>query len=213
MENLQNTTNSRKKVVIIFITAFIFISLLAPGVTPRISAVSPVEEDFQEEIREPIEDDEVSIEDYLDEWWLRHLAKSMVSEKAKNDKNLELPTPEAKAVFSAQVVGKVALTFDDGPYEGFTEKYLEVLKDHGVGATFFLVGNRIERFPEQAQKIVHAGFDVGLHSYSHAQLTKKDATWIERDFERSIAALKNVAEVDAKLFRPPYGDYNDTVFK
>ena len=59
------------------------------------------------------------------------------------------------------------LTFDDGPYMENTERVLEVLKKRNIKATFFLVGENVERNPEMAKRIAQEGHTIGIHCYSH----------------------------------------------
>lgn len=104
---------------------------------------------------------------------------------------------------------KVALTFDDGPYAGWTAEYLKVLEDYQVPAVFFVVGTRVEQYPEIARKIVEHGFDLGSHSYRHAKLTLIKPEVLQEDFRKTEAALSVADQV--KFFRPPYGAYNPLV--
>jgi peptidoglycan/xylan/chitin deacetylase (PgdA/CDA1 family) len=104
---------------------------------------------------------------------------------------------------------KVAITFDDGPYAIWTEEYLQVLEEYEVPAAFFLVGTRVERYPEIARKIAEKGFDLGGHSYSHGRLTLVKQEMLDEDFQKTIAALNKAGAVN--MFRPPYGEYNRPV--
>ena len=229
MDKLHNNIRHRRKATIIFIALLVFMCLMIPGVAPSISALGPVQEniggqDIPPSDLQSLDNKEASggdgmtssalnTEDYLDETSLRHCIKSVLANRAKNKLAIKLPEPTAKAVFNANIVGKVALSFDDGPYDQLTEEYIEVLKKYDVEATFFLVGNRVERFPELAEKIAKTGFDIGSHSYAHAQLTKRNPPWIVKDLEKTKASIKKASGVDVKLFRPPYGDCNQAVLK
>ena len=109
-------------------------------------------------------------------------------------------------------VKKVALTFDDGPYM-MTDKYIDILRAYDISATFFLIGSQVEKYPDKAKIIIENGNEVGIHSYSHKQLSKMSAESIENDLQKSISIINNVAETDIRFFRPPFGDFNDTVIK
>src|SRR6266567_1650825 len=61
----------------------------------------------------------------------------------------------------------IAITFDDGPHADGTPLVLETLREHGAVATFFLVGEQVERHPALAAEIVAAGHVVGVHGYRH----------------------------------------------
>lgn len=100
---------------------------------------------------------------------------------------------------------KVYLTFDDGPTPGITEWVLDVLKEHDVKATFFCIGNNIEKHPDIFQKVVEGGHAIGNHTYNHLNgWNTRNAQYLE-----NIAACKQAIEKrcegKTKLFRPPYG--------
>ncbi|RJY09094.1 polysaccharide deacetylase family protein [Aurantiacibacter aquimixticola] len=98
----------------------------------------------------------------------------------------------------------VALSFDDGPTPEGTDAVLATLEEYGVTATFFLIGNRLERFPGQAERLTAAGHEIGNHSYSHQRNLFRS-----RDFYRSEVrdtdALLREAGIVTDLFRPPFG--------
>ena len=95
---------------------------------------------------------------------------------------------------------EIWLTFDDGPTPEVTPWILSILKKENVKATFFLVGQQIEEFPELVGAIIKDGHTIANHSYSHKNgwLTSKEK-YLE-DIENCQALMPN-----NKLFRPPYG--------
>lgn len=98
----------------------------------------------------------------------------------------------------------VALTFDDGPAEN-TDQILSLLDQHHAKATFFLIGQDIEKHPEEAKKIVDAGHQVGNHTYSHQRMVFKSSSFIQDEIEKTdrlIRASGFDGEIDV---RPPYG--------
>jgi peptidoglycan/xylan/chitin deacetylase (PgdA/CDA1 family) len=104
---------------------------------------------------------------------------------------------------------EIALTFDDGPHPIFTLRVLSLLKKYNAKATFFCIGEKIEKYPEIVNQIINEGHLVGNHSYSHANnfgffTTKK----IIKDIEKSQEILKNITKKENKLFRPPFGVTN-----
>lgn len=145
--------------------------------------------------------------DFLDEKDMRHLKQPPV-----------MPALSKSALASkfirqgSQNVKRVALTFDDGPYL-LTEKYIQILQEYDVRATFFLIGVQVEKYPNEAKMIIDNGYEIGIHSYGHKQLTKMDTGLMENDFRKSLAAVRNIAEVDIRFFRPPFGDFNDNVIQ
>ncbi len=99
----------------------------------------------------------------------------------------------------------VALSFDDGPHPGHTERILAVLREEGVKATFFLVGAEVEKYPALAKAIVSDGHAVGGHSWSHRRLTGLGRQELERELEQTAALLRQTTGVASRLVRPPYG--------
>lgn len=101
------------------------------------------------------------------------------------------------------------LTFDDGPSEENTEKVLDILKERGIHATFFLVGENVEQNPEIAQRIAAEGHTIGIHSNSHDYTEiYADVDSFIQDFEAAHQIIYEVTGVDAKLFRFPGGSIN-----
>ncbi|MCH4054458.1 MAG: polysaccharide deacetylase family protein [Atopobiaceae bacterium] len=101
----------------------------------------------------------------------------------------------------------VALTFDDGPSD-YTERYLQILKEHGAVATFFCLGSKVEASPDLAKEIVDSGCQIASHSYSHPQLTSLDAAGVQSELSTSFADISNATSVQTTAFRPPYGAFN-----
>ena len=100
----------------------------------------------------------------------------------------------------------VALTFDDGPHPEHTARVLDLLRDAGVRATFFVVGEKAERHPDVVRRMVREGHAVGTHSYSHDRfLSSRSPKRIERDLVRSLDVLEGLTGKRPTLFRPPVG--------
>ena len=109
------------------------------------------------------------------------------------------------------------LTFDDGPTAENTEVVLDILKSHNIKATFFLVGESVERYPEVAKRIAQEGHTIGIHCYNHdyKKLYKSVDSYVE-DFEKAREVVKDATGVEVKLFRFPGGSinaYNKGVYK
>jgi peptidoglycan-N-acetylglucosamine deacetylase len=110
----------------------------------------------------------------------------------------------------------VALTFDDGPHPDGTPAVLEVLAGAGARATFFVIGEQVERRPELVARIVAAGHQVALHGYRHRLQLRLSAAQLADDLVRGVAAVQDAgggAGADAELgalrwHRPPYGIYS-----
>jgi peptidoglycan/xylan/chitin deacetylase (PgdA/CDA1 family) len=98
----------------------------------------------------------------------------------------------------------VALTFDDGPTPEGVDAVLAELEPRGIHATFFLIGNRMEKFPGQAERLIAAGHELGNHTYSHQRNLGRSQDFYAAEIARTDALLK-AAGSDTKLFRPPFG--------
>lgn len=101
-----------------------------------------------------------------------------------------------------------ALTFDDGPHAHGTPAVLALLADAGVPATFFLVGEQIDRDPTLAREIVDAGHVIGLHCQRHRNLLRLAPWQVHDDIDRAQAAIEDATGVTPTLYRPPYGVLN-----
>jgi peptidoglycan-N-acetylglucosamine deacetylase len=99
---------------------------------------------------------------------------------------------------------RVAITFDDGPHPDSTPALLAALRRADVRATFFLVGEAVERWPELARQIAADGHTVGNHTQRHRLLTFRTADQIAEEVAACQRALAAIG-VDARLFRPPHG--------
>ena len=104
----------------------------------------------------------------------------------------------------------VALTFDDGP-SNQTGRILDALEKDGGLATFFLVGDRVEKYAETAQREYASGCLVGTHMYSHTKLTDMTAAEVENELNQCSAIHLSVIGVQPSVARPPYGSTNATV--
>ena len=103
----------------------------------------------------------------------------------------------------------VALTFDDGPHPECTPAVLALLEEAGARATFFLVGEQVERRPQLAARIVTAGHLVGLHGYRHRLQLRMSASQVAADLARGAAVIEDaVGEGRLRWHRPPYGIYS-----
>ena len=105
----------------------------------------------------------------------------------------------------------VALTFDDGPHPDVTPQILDKLKEYDARATFFVLGNRVEFYPDILQRILDDGHEIGNHSWSHPQLTKLSKEEIISQLARTDEQIKKVTGENTAIMRPPYGAINDEV--
>lgn len=119
------------------------------------------------------------------------------------------PTPEPTQEATEQKL--VALTFDDGPYPPVTSRILALLEQYDSHATFFVMGDRMDTYPDMVKEVFEAGNQIGNHTLSHKQLTKLTVSQIKHEVEYSNELINKNAEVGDAYLRPPYGAKNDTV--
>jgi len=98
----------------------------------------------------------------------------------------------------------IALTFDDGPDPEWTPQILAVLDRYGVDGTFFEIGSNIVRYPDVVRQVVASGSEVGLHTFTHADLTAVSTARFDQELSQSQLALAGAAGVTTDLIRPPY---------
>jgi peptidoglycan/xylan/chitin deacetylase (PgdA/CDA1 family) len=99
----------------------------------------------------------------------------------------------------------VALTFDDGPHPASTPQFLRLLDAYHVRATFFLLGEQVQRSPGLAAEIVAAGHEIGLHGHTHRCLLARGPAGTLRDLRRARDVISAATGVRPTWYRPPYG--------
>lgn len=120
--------------------------------------------------------------------------------------NSELP------IYSVACEGKkAALTFDCAWGADDIPEILNILDKENVKATFFLVGQWAEKFPEEVRLIAQAGHDIGNHSYSHLRMGAIGNDRIRSEIQKCSAKLTEICGAKVELFRAPYGDYSKNV--
>ncbi len=117
-----------------------------------------------------------------------------------------------EALTAPERPGELALTFDDGPNATWTPRLLEVLAEHGVHATFFLLGARATSHPELVRQIA-AGHAIGNHSWSHPNLARTGASRVREELRHTSATLEEITGAPVKFFRPPFGARRPAVFR
>lgn len=108
---------------------------------------------------------------------------------------------------------QVALSFDAAWGNEQTDSLLETLDKYNVKATFFLVGQWVDNYPDDVKKIADKGHDVGNHSNTHPYMTKLSTADMTGQIEACNEKIKNITGTAPTLFRAPYGDYNNDVVK
>ncbi|NCO93633.1 MAG: hypothetical protein COZ06_09940 [Armatimonadetes bacterium CG_4_10_14_3_um_filter_66_18] len=122
------------------------------------------------------------------------------------------PLVPATEVWRVEGAGPcVALTFDDGPRPFFTEKILEILRQHRARATFFLVGKMAAAYPDLVRAIQKDGHELANHSFSHPNMATLTTPAAEREVLQAELAIRQASQRRTRLFRPPGGNYNGNV--
>jgi peptidoglycan/xylan/chitin deacetylase (PgdA/CDA1 family) len=99
--------------------------------------------------------------------------------------------------------GEVSFTFDDGPHPEVTPKVLDVLREEGVKAAFFVIGKNAEKHPKLLKQILDEGHVVGNHTYNHAYVFSKSAA--EKQVTEGQDAIEKIIGKKPNYFRPPFG--------
>lgn len=105
----------------------------------------------------------------------------------------------------------IALTFDDGPDAKLTPKILELLEKYDAKATFFVVGERVKRYPELVKKELAAGHEIGNHSFRHPAFETLSVNTIKNEMDQTQQVIYQTTGHKAVLFRPPGGVYNENI--
>lgn len=108
---------------------------------------------------------------------------------------------------------KIAISFDAAWGADDTDDLLRILEKHNVKTTFFLVGDWVKRYPEEVKRIAAAGHEIGNHSDTHPHVGKMSKDAIKKEIMAAHQRVKEVTGIDMNLFRPPYGEYNNTVIE
>ena len=102
-----------------------------------------------------------------------------------------------------------ALTFDDGP-SNYTPRLLDLLDEHGVTATFFMLGRNAQRLPNVVRRVVAEGHEVGIHTWSHPNLMTVGPLRRRAEIGDTLALLRTLG-ADPVILRPPYGNRDPQV--
>ena len=97
----------------------------------------------------------------------------------------------------------VALTFHDGPTE-YTEEIIGLLEELDIKATFFLIGNEMEKYPNETKLIISRGHQIGNHTYSHKRMVFKSLKYTKNEIDNSSNMIRKMGYNGEIVFRPPY---------
>ena len=143
----------------------------------------------------------------------RQMQQPLVKETIEMEKDVQKNKEEQKGVGenkeTLQEKKKVALTFDDGPHPVYTPMMLDGLKEKNVKATFFLLGQQVEKYPHIIKRMSEEGHLIGNHSYKHEQLSKLSSIQACSQVNRTNELIYTITGTYPEYLRPPFGDWKD----
>ena len=148
---------------------------------------------------------------------LKDILKPEYMNKTKNENEIKEPSPKRKAVKLPQKSKlnpnkkTIALTFDDGPNPATTSKILDALKQNKGHATFFVLGSRVQYYPEMLGEILKGGNEIGNHSYNHPLLTRLPLKQAVKQVKDTQQIVEKASGYTPTHFRPPYGGTNQAI--
>ncbi len=107
----------------------------------------------------------------------------------------------------------ISISFDAAWGADDTIQILDILDKYNVKTTFFMTGGWVESYPDMVKEIYSRGHDLGNHSQNHKQMSKLNVSQQKEEIMKVSASVKELTGYDMFLFRPPYGDYNNTLIK
>ena len=121
-------------------------------------------------------------------------------------------SPRLLPIYSVETQEKkVAISFDCAWGVDHTDALLDTMAKNGVRCTFFAVQFWVEKYPEYVEKIIAAGHEIGTHSRTHPYMSTLSKGQIQEELTSSSLAIEKLTGQKVTLFRPPYGDYNNTL--
>ncbi len=122
------------------------------------------------------------------------------------------PSDRLVPIYSVETAArKIAISFDAAWGADKTAQLLEILEKHDVKTTFFLVDFWMEKYPEATKQIAIAGHEIGNHSATHPHLNSLTPEEITHELQDTNARIWELTGQEPLLFRPPFGEYNNTV--
>lgn len=117
-----------------------------------------------------------------------------------------------KPIYSVDITEKkIAISFDAAWGAELTPDILDILDEYNVKATFFLVGFWAEKYPDRLKDIYDRGHEIGNHSQNHPHMSSLSRAQITAEIQKVNSTIKDCIGVEPTVFRPPFGDYNDTL--
>ncbi|MEJ6952465.1 polysaccharide deacetylase family protein [Natronospora cellulosivora (SeqCode)] len=105
----------------------------------------------------------------------------------------------------------IALTFDDGPSPVYTPQIIDLLADYNAKATFFVVGEEVERYPDIINKMDEHGHEIANHTYTHKEVNNMSKDELLEELKKTHQLVYDLINKDMNLFRPTSGFYNEII--
>ncbi|QGH36540.1 polysaccharide deacetylase family protein [Gracilibacillus salitolerans] len=122
---------------------------------------------------------------------------------------IKKPIQHEKVYMGDSSEKRIALTFDDGPEDTYTPEILEVLKEKNVKATFFVLGERVNEYPEILAQIHEEGHVIGNHTWDHPHLPELEEEQFIDNLQSANEEIEEIIGIKPELFRPPFGELED----
>ena len=108
---------------------------------------------------------------------------------------------------------KLSISFDAAWGADKTSEIMDICDSYNIKATFFLVGFWIEKYPDKVKEIHDRGFEIGIHSNTHPDMTKLSKNQMRQELTTNIKLIEDLTSFTPKLFRPPFGYYNNALIE
>ncbi len=142
------------------------------------------------------------------------VATALNQNKAGSNVQTSSSTTKMLPIYNVQTSEKkVAFTMNCAWNADDIDLILETLEKNNTKITFFIVGDWLDKYPEAAQKIANSGHEIASHSNTHPHVNQLSYEENIKQIEDSNLKIKKITGVRTNLYRPPYGEYNDTVIK
>ncbi len=105
----------------------------------------------------------------------------------------------------------VTFTFDDGPHPVYTAQLLDIFRQAGGKATFFMIGQQIDAHPGTAAEVHAAGHELGNHTWTHPRLTQLAPDDARAELVQTDERIQRIIGAPVRTFRPPFLDVNDAI--
>ena len=129
--------------------------------------------------------------------------------KQQQEADKLLARQTAGSIQTEELPKRIALTFDDGPHPVYTKQLLAGLKERGVQATFFVVGENIPGREELIKEMYEDGHLIGNHTYDHTDLSRMSSEQACEELTKTSNLVKDITGCGTSYVRPPFGKWND----